>query len=387
MVIRSRAPMASVYSPFYRRVFAVVAVATLAYLVLRVLRPLAGSLGWAAVLAFLLHPLHERLTRQLKGHSALSAGLLTALTPFLVLAPLSFLGVVFTGQVLELIAYLRGRTWLPYTELISRLSHFPVIGGAVGWVRQNAAISMADVQRWATDSVQSMLKSAAAVGGNIALGVFGTVISFCLMLFLLYYFLRQGRTILTHLMRLIPMEPDARGHMMQYLANVTRAVVFGSTATALICGAFVGSGFAFVGLPSPVVFGVLGVIAALLPAGAAVILVPAVAYLLLDGRWGAAIFLGVWTAAMWVVETVVRPVLTAHRAEVSTLAVFIGAIGGVAAYGVLGLVIGPVLLSFAVAVMLYAEAHVTKKQALQRVPAREPQPATEVQPARDSRPT
>lgn len=363
----------AMYSSFYRRIFAVAAIATLAYLLLKLVKPLASPLGWAIVLAFLLHPLHERLTRRLKGHSAISAGLLTGLTPFLVLAPLSFLGVVFTGQVVSLIDYLRGRTWLPYSELVNRLDHYPVIGGALGWVRHNASISMQDVQHWATDSIQSMLKSAAALGGNIAIGVFGTVISFCLMLFLLYYFLRQGKTIVTHLTRLIPMEPEPRTHMMEYLADVTRAVVFGSTATALICGAFVGTGFAFVGLPSPVVFGVLGVIAALLPAGAAVILVPAVAYLLVTGHWGPAIFLAVWTAAMWVVETVLRPVLTAHRAEVSTLAVFIGAIGGVAAYGVLGLVIGPVLLSFAVAIMLYAEANMTRqKAALQPTPAREP---------------
>lgn len=356
------------YSPFYRRVFAVATTVLLGYLLLKILRPLAGSLGWAAVLAFLLHPLHEKLTARLRGHAALSAGLLTALTPFLVLAPLSFLGVVFTGQVLTLITYLRGQTWLPYPEILARVQRYPVIGRVALWVQHNAAITVADVQHWATDSVQSVLRSAAALGGSIALGVFGTVISFCLMLFLLYYFLRSGKVIVSHLLRLIPMEPDTRWHMMDYLANVTRAVVFGSAATALICGAFVGAGFAFVGLPSPVVFGVLGVIAALLPAGAAVILVPAVLYLLVTGRWGAALFLATWTAAMWVVETVVRPVLTAHRAEVSTLAVFIGAIGGVYAYGVLGLVIGPVLLSFAVALMLYAEANVVRQPPVPHTP-------------------
>jgi predicted PurR-regulated permease PerM len=363
------------FSSFYRRVFAVATTAMLGYLVLRVLMPLAASLGWAVVLAFLLHPLHEKLSRKLKGHAALSAGILTALTPFCVLAPLAFIGVVFTSQVLSLITYLRGRTWVPYSELVDRMQQLPVIGSAVGWIREHAALSAGDVQHWATESLQSMLRNAAAVGGSIAIGVFGTLISFMLMLFLLYYFLREGRAIITHLTRLIPIEPETRGHMMEYLADVTRAVVFGSAATALICGAFVGSGFAFVGLPSPVVFAVLGVVVALLPTGAAVILVPAVGYLLIAGRWGAAIFLALWTTAMWVVETIVRPIMTAYRAEVSTLAVFIGAIGGVAAYGILGLVIGPVLLSFVVALMLYAEANVTRKLAVPRPPLREPAPA------------
>jgi len=360
------------YSPFYRRGFLIVTAGVLGYLLLRILMPLAGTLGWAAVLAFLLHPLHEKLSRQLRGRAALSAALLTALTPFLVLAPLSFLCVVFAGQVLSLISYLRGRTFLPYSQIIDRLQHYPMIGGAVGWVRENATITAEQVQGWVTNEVQSMLKGAATMSGSIALGVFGTVVSFFMMLFLLFFFLRQGRTILSHVIRLIPMEPEPRRRMMAYLANVTRAVVFGSTATALICGAFVGAGFALVNLPSPVVFAVLGVILALLPAGAGVILVPAVIYMLIEGRWGAAIFLSIWTAAMWVVESVVRPVLTAHRADVSTLAVFVGAIGGVPAFGVLGLVIGPVLLSFATALLLFAERIVTQERAVQRPSPQDP---------------
>jgi predicted PurR-regulated permease PerM len=161
----------------------------------------------------------------------------------------------------------------------------------------------------------------------------------------------------------IPVEPKRRAQLLKYLADVTRAVVFGSTATALVQGIFVGIGFAIVGLPSPVVFGVLATIAAFLPAGAAAILIPAVIYLMSAGRWGAATFMAIWTAAMWVVENVLRPLLTAQRAEVSTLAIFVGAIGGAAEFGVLGLVIGPVLLSFTVALLRFAEENMPESGA------------------------
>ena len=132
------------------------------------------------------------------------------------------------------------------------------------------------------------------------------------------------------------------------------------TRGALIQGIFVGVGFAIVGLPSPIVFGVLATIAAFLPAGAAAVLIPAVIYLAFAGRWGAATFMAIWTAAMWVIENVLRPVLTAQQAEVSTLAIFIGAIGGAATFGILGLVIGPVLLSFTVALLRFAEENTPK---------------------------
>jgi predicted PurR-regulated permease PerM len=158
------------------------------------------------------------------------------------------------------------------------------------------------------------------------------------------------------LTRLIPVEHQRRARLLNYLADVTRAVVFGSTVTALIQGIFVGVGFAIVGLPSPVVFGVLATVAAFLPAGAGVVLIPAVLYLAFSGHWGAAIFLACWSAALWIAENVLRPLLTAHQAEVSTLAIFVGAIGGAAAFGILGLVIGPVLLSFVVALVRFAQA-------------------------------
>jgi len=342
------------YSVFYLRCFQIATVAIFAYALYLILSPLRSILGWAAVLAFILYPLHERLTRRLRGRRALSAGIITVLTPFLVLAPLSVLGVVFAGQVARLITYLRSVSFPSYTELLDRFSGYRMSGTAIGWVRENAAVSAADVQTWMTDSVQGLLKSAAAMGGSFALGVFGTLVGFFMMLFMLFFFLQDGRAMIEGLTRLIPVESDRRRHLVDYLGNVTRAVVFGSAATALVQGIFVGIGFAIVRLPSPVVFGVIATIAAFLPAGAAIVLVPAVIALAIGGHWGAAIFLTCWTGLLWIVENVLRPLLTASHAEVSTLAIFIGAIGGASAFGILGLVLGPVLLSFVVALVRFA---------------------------------
>jgi len=343
-------------SAFYLRTFQLATAAILGYLLLKILDPLSGMLGWAAVLAFILHPLQERLTQRLKGRRALSAGILTALTPFLVLAPLSVLTGAFVGQVTRLIEYLRGHSFLSFPELVERLSGYPLIGGAVGWVRENAVVSAAQLQGWMNDGLQTLLRSAASMGGSVALGAIGTVVGFFMMLFMLFFLLRDGRAMLDGLTRLIPVEHGRRARLLNYLADVTRAVVFGSTVTALIQGIFVGVGFAIVGLPSPVVFGVLATVAAFLPAGAGVVLIPAVLYLAFSGHWGAAIFLACWSAALWIAENVLRPLLTAHQAEVSTLAIFVGAIGGAAAFGILGLVIGPVLLSFVVALVRFAQA-------------------------------
>ncbi len=343
------------YSPFYRRTFAIATVAALGYALLRILDPFWGALGWAAFLAFLLHPLHVRLTARLRGRATVSAALLTALTPFLVIAPLSILGVVFARQVGNLIDYLRGWRVMSYPAILDALERYPVIGSAVRWIRQELSFTADQVQDWLVSGVQSVLKSAAAAGGNFMLGVAGTLVGFFLMLFLLFFLLRDGRTMLSHVTTLIPMEPGRRSLLIDYLGDVTRAVVYGSALTAVIQGALVGIGFALAGLPSPVVFGVIATIAAFLPgAGTGFVLIPAVLYLALSGSWGAAIFLGIWSVGVGVSDNFLRPILTAQRAQVSTLAVFVGVIGGVSAFGFIGLVIGPVLLSLIVALVRFA---------------------------------
>jgi predicted PurR-regulated permease PerM len=343
------------HSAFYRRSFLIVTAAILGYALYRIIEPMLGILGWTVVLSFILYPLHERLTRALKGRSSWSAGIIAGLTPLLVFVPLSILGAVFAGQVARVIEYLKAQTDVSYPELVQRLSSYPLVGNAVAWVQENTTVSAAEVQGWLTGGLQTVLKAAASMGGSVALNVFGTLIGFFLMIFMLFFFLRDGRTMVEQSVRLIPVKAARRAQLLKYLGEVTRAVVFGSAATALVQGVIVGIGFAIVKLPSAVVFGVLAAIAAFLPTGAALVMIPAVLYLFATGRWGAGIFLACWTGVMWLSENILRPLLTAHHAQVSTLAIFIGAIGGVAAYGILGLIIGPVLVSFVVALARFSQ--------------------------------
>ena len=337
------------HSTFYRRCFQVAAAVALGYLLLQVLRPFFGMLGWAALLAFMFYPLHERLTHSIfKGRRSLSAGLLTALGPVAVFVPLAVLGVVFAGQVSRLITYLQAQAPPSWSELLERLSSYPVIGNAVSWIRDNSSVTADQLQGWASEGAQTALKGAAALSGTVALGIFGTLISFFIMLFILFFFLRDGRTLATHAVELIPVAPGRRAQALKYLGEVTRAVVFGSVITALVQGLLVGIGFAIAGLPSPVVFGVLAVFASFLPSGASIVVIPALLYFAFTGHWGKAIFLLAWVGLIAGSDNVLRPILTARHAEVSTLALFIGAIGGAAAFGILGLVLGPVLVSFVV---------------------------------------
>ena len=342
------------YSTFHRRAFLVATVAILGWALFAILRPLGNPLGWAVMLAFLLHPLHERLVAKLKGRRSLSAGILTVAAPFVVIIPLTLIAISFARQVVSVVDALRGRSLLGVPELLDRAASYPVVGRAAAWLKDSSLVSAEQIEGWVVSGVQEVLKSAGALSSKFALGVVGSVVGFFLMLFMLFFLLRDGGRVLEYLARLIPMEAPSRARLLGYLGNVTRAVAFGSTATAVIQGVCVGIGFAIAGLASPVVFGVIGTIAALLPIGSAVVLVPAVLYLAFSGQWALAIFMAVWSLGVGVVDNVLRPFLASQRTEVSTLVVFVGAIGGVSVWGILGLVVGPVLLSFMVALVRFA---------------------------------
>jgi predicted PurR-regulated permease PerM len=351
------------YPRFYRRAFLIATVVVLGYLLLQLLEPLWAPLGWAAILTFLLYPLHERLTRKFKGKPARSAGLLTALTPFCIIAPVAIFATIFARQVGTLVEYLHDHRMTSYSAILAQLESYPIVGRLLAWLRSEAPFNAGQVQEWATSGAQSMLKGAAAMSGTVALGVVGTLIGFFLMLFLLFFLLRDGRMMLMRMMNLVPMQKAQRGKLMSYLSDVMSAVIYGHALTALIQGTLVGIGFAIAGLPSPVVFAVFAAIAAFIPAaGTGLVLIPAVLYLAVAGQWGAATFLGLWSIGVGVSDNFMRPYLTRRRAEVSTLTVFVGVIGGVSAFGFIGSLIGPVLLALIVALLRFAEEELVSRK-------------------------
>jgi predicted PurR-regulated permease PerM len=200
------------------------------------------------------------------------------------------------------------------------------------------------------------MQRAASWGGSFFLGALGSLLSFAIMLFLLFFFLRDGEIMIARARRLIPLAEDRKDKLFSQLSAVTRAIVFGTTVTALLQGFLLGIGFAFAGLPSPVVFGVLAALLSLLPVGgAAFVWIPAVIWLFFDKHWGAGIFILIWGCLLGGLDNVLRPLLISGRARISALAVFVGVLGGIPAFGAIGVIAGPVVLSLVLALIEFAE--------------------------------
>jgi predicted PurR-regulated permease PerM len=339
---------------FYARTFALLTLAVVGYLLFRVLEPFFAPLAWAVFIAFLLHPLHVRLCTALGERPSLSSTLLTFATLVILVGPITALGAAFAAQVADLLRYAQDFAVEHQGAAPTDLASVPYVGRAIEWIQETVGVSLAQMQAWAVEGARTALKWLASLGRQAVLGALGTVVGFVMMMFILFFAIRDGRKLFADLRDLIPMDAEERARLLGHLAAVTRAMVFGTGVTALVQGILIAIGFAIVGLPSPIVFGVLAALFALVPlAGTPVVWVPAVIVLAVQGRVYAAVFLLIWGALVATVDNVLRPILVSGRAEVGTLTVFIGVLGGVSAFGAIGVVVGPLVLALVIALVRF----------------------------------
>ena len=344
---------------FYTKAFFVALAIFVGYLLTLVLQPFAGSMAWAIFLAFILHPLHRWLTRRLGNRPGTSAGIITGLTPFALMTPLTFLGFAFANQARGLVEFLRGQNLHLDGSLLMQMEQYPVIGPVARWAREELAVSATDIQQWITGTAEATLRNVASVGGGVVLSALGTLVGFFFMLFLLFFFLRDGTAMFERGKRLIPVPEEHREQLFDHLASVTRGVFYGIGLTAVLQGIMVGVGFAIARLPSPVVFGVLAAILALLPAGgAALVWIPAVLYLFATGHLKMGVFMLIWGVITSTSDNFMRPILVSRYAPVSAFTVFVGVVGGIGAFGAIGILVGPVFLALVAAILQYFDEKV-----------------------------
>ncbi|MCZ8130227.1 MAG: AI-2E family transporter [Steroidobacteraceae bacterium] len=344
-------------SRFYRRAFGLAVAAIMAVLLYRIVQPFLAPIAWAIFFAFLLQTPQGRLARAWGGRDSLAAFAMTVLTLVVLVGPLSLLGGAFATQARALIAGLQ--RWV--TELrihsFADLTELPATRRALAWLERHVAISADQLREWAVAGAQRVLEPLASMGGQVFLGAVGTLVSFTVMLFVLFFLVRDGTPIARTTLRLIPLSPPKKERLAHHMEAVTRAVVFGTVVTAILQGLLVGIGFAIAGLPSAVVFGVIAAVLSVVPfGGTALVWLPGAAYLWFQGEVGWAIFLLVWGGAIvGLADNFVRPMLISGRTEVPTLAVFIGVLGGLSAFGLVGLFLGPLIVALALALVRFAD--------------------------------
>ena len=342
---------------FPTRVFGLAVVALLAYLSFRIFEPFIAPIYWAFLVAFTLFPVNRAVRSIVRGRRGAAAGLMTLGVTLGMAVPAALLVVAFANQAVELghrLAAVASRYQITGATDLLKL---PVLGRAIEWLQQRFDVDDAQMRTWVVQGSQNAVQFLLARGGDVLVGVFGILGMLSVTLFVLFFFFRDGDALWARIVRIIPFDAKRKEKLERHLEGVTRAVVFGTVVTALVQGTLLGVGFWITGIPSPVVFGALTAVASFVPlVGTALVWVPASIYLWTQGVLWKTLFLVIWSVVIvGLADNFLRPLLVSGKSQVGTLTVFFGGLGGLAAFGFVGLFVGPVILALVLALLEFAD--------------------------------
>ena len=305
------------------------------YLTYLVISPFLAPLAWAAVFAVMFYRVHQELAPRIgPSRSALAATLMTAV---LIVAPAVIVVSIIAREVPQVVTYVQ-QVSLPSPDRINRI-----------WeaVRQRSPTPLPEDPAFLLrEGVRRVLAFLAPHAGAAVADLFATLGSLLVMLFAMFFLLRDGHTLARQVRDLLPLPEGARDRLMTDTRDLIIASVGAGLLVATVQGAIGALAFWLLGIAAPVVWGVVMAMCSLIPVvGAALVWVPAALWLLLSNEIGRGVILvivGVFGISM--ADNVLRPILLAGRTTASGLVVFLGLLGGAAAFGFIGLVLGPIIL-------------------------------------------
>lgn len=313
-----------------------------------VVQPFVVPVVWAIILAYTTWPLLADIRRLLGGRRTLAAAVMTALLTAAFALPTLWLALLLRAEMADAYAAVAALLAKGPYRLPDVVAGLPVVGGWLqGLLDQFTGDPDAirhQLARWVETRAAEVLAIVGGLGRNVAKLGFALV-----TVFFLY---RDGEDVLAQAQRVLHRFLGAR--VDRYLAAVgsmTMAVVWGLVATALAQGFFAGIGYWWFGLEAPVLLGAITTVVALLPFGAPFVWGSAGVWLIASGETFDGVGLLLWGALVvsWV-DNLVRPMVISSATRISFLLVMFGVLGGLAAFGLVGLFIGPVILAVLMAV-------------------------------------
>lgn len=335
--------------------------ALLLYQIGLILQPFLFPALWAALLAHWAFPLHRRLTQVVHGRAALSAGCLTFGVLAVVVVPVVLMSVVLVREAGA--AEQAIREWIAsggLQQLPERLAMVPFAGD---WLR-----SLVSGDGGQTSSMENSVMAGAkwlsqffvSGMGDLLKNVVVLMSNFFIMLLVLFFLFTDGERWMKSLYELVPMDESHKRKILSRLDQTVRAVVKGMLVTAMVQGVLAGLAYLVLSVPFPMVLTALTIVLAPIPfGGTALIWGPVTLYLLWIGSMGKALAMLAWgVGVVSTVDQFLRPWLIGQEVEIPVLLLVLSVLGGLALYGLLGLFVGPILISlFLTAIQIYREEY------------------------------
>ena len=312
-------------------------------------RPFLTPVFLAMMLAIIFYPAHGRIHARVRGRNT-AALLSTTLVILAFLVPAIVLAAIVSRETNGLYQLLNEKStaqggWNPYV--------MHALERVLNWAGKYIDVSHLDVRgtvmRWLEQLSRYLLSWGAHVVRNFISFIANSIVVF----FTLFFFFREGEHAKEHAAEILPLTLAQVDRLFTEVSNSIIANVYGAMAVGVFQGALAALSFWVLGLPSPVLWGLVTALFSLVPLiGSAAVWGPAVIVLAISGHWiKALILLGLGAGVIGQVDSLVRPYVISEHAKMNTLLVFFALLGGVNAFGVMGLFIGPVVLSFTLVVL------------------------------------
>jgi len=310
----------------------------------------------AGLIASLIQPVYFRILKRVKNNKNTAAFLACMLLVFVVLLPLSLVSIALVDQGI----------------MVSQNAQHWIKSGKVNQILEDAKwknlwdlaekysfgldIENLNLSEKLISFSSSLAKFIFDQSGSIAANLSAKFINFGMMIFVFFFFIRDGKEILDRVLHLTPLSSTQETRIIKRIKGVARSVFLGTFLTALAQGIVAGIGFMICGIPA-LFWGSILAFASLIPVvGTALIWIPAVIYLLVIGKMGYAIFLAIYSIALvGSIDNFLRPVFMKGAGGMSTFMIFLSVIGGVQLFGLSGVLYGPLVFGLAWVLLIIYE--------------------------------
>jgi predicted PurR-regulated permease PerM len=323
----------------------------LGYLLYQLFEPFLTPLAWAAIFAAFFYSRHHRLEQRFGRSTA--ASISTAAVTVIIVVPFVLLVMAFIQEATQ--------TLTSVDLADGSLKGFERVRGAWSWMqRQRFGRDIPNLDEALKQATARIAQTVAEGAGILLRNLVVLIVNLIIMLFALFFFFRDGDAIMGRLRRVLPFDASFREGRIRETAELIRASISSGLIVAIVQGAVGGLTFAILGLGSPVFWGVIMAFFSLLPLGAWIVWLPVAVWLMLTGRVSRGLtLLAIGAGGISMIDNFLRPMLLSGRTQMNGLLVFISLLGGMATFGLIGLVLGPVIMATAIS---FVDAYATERR-------------------------
>jgi len=315
-----------------------------------ILWPFFGAVLWGTILAILFAPFHRHLLSFMGQRRTVAALATVMIVLLIVILPVTLVGALLLQEAVSVYEKFQSG------ELNIGRYFQQVLGALPAWVSdlldRFGLTNLVSMQERLSTGLMEGSQFVAAKALNIGQNTFDFIVNLCIVLYLLFFLVRDGDDLVRRIRTAIPLYPDQQRELFNRFTTVIRATVKGNVVVAVAQGALGGLIFWFLGVHAPVLWAVVMAFLSLLPAvGSALVWLPVAIYFLVTGAtWQGIVLIAFGVLVIGLVDNVLRPMLVGKDTKMPDYVVLISTLGGIAIFGLNGFVIGPVIAAMFMAV-------------------------------------